>query len=82
MNRSQKNELAYQKLEDRLCLTVAVSVHHGSMVVHGDADGFVDRIEQAGCLVAHMGDLDAAVGGRNLGEFNDFLGLCVVRRDI
>ena len=44
MNRVSSREMDYQKLEDRLCLTVSVAVHHGSMVIHGDADGSVNVV--------------------------------------
>lgn len=44
MNRVSSREMDYQKLEDRLCLTVSVAVHHGSMVIHGDADGAVNVV--------------------------------------
>ncbi|MCH2182573.1 MAG: hypothetical protein MK108_11260 [Mariniblastus sp.] len=44
MKRSNRDDLNYEKFEDRLCLTVAVAVHHGSMVVHGDADGAVEVV--------------------------------------
>ena len=63
MRRPQTRDLDYQKFEDRICLTVAVGVHHGSMVVHGDADGPVE--------VVGVGDHSFSVSdnGVDLGTF-------------
>ena len=44
MRRPKPSQQDYQKCEPRLCLAVAVGVHHGSMVVHGDADGAVEAV--------------------------------------